>query len=204
MNPLKQAILDFCDSNALSSPADFSLEVLSVRSVDCDNRSCVLYDINGNEFKNIRVQFVGASTFLLPAPDSLVIAFVSRQLCLGYVLSTSIIEAAEVVIGDNSAIIDTDGIRLKTANMSADFNADDIILNGGDLNGLVIIQNLTDKLNELKDTVNDLISKYNAHIHVTTATVGTGPAGVLSPTESTATPAKAFNKDDYENKKIKQ
>lgn len=204
MNPLKQAILDFCDSQSLPSPADFSLEVLSVRSVDVDNRSCTLYDINGNEFKNIRVQFVGASTFLLPAPDSLVIAFVSRQLCLGYILSTSIIEAAEVVIGDNSAIIDANGCRLKTANMSADFNASDIIFNGGKLNGLVIIQKLTDKLNELKDTVNDLISKYNAHIHVTTATVGTGPVGVLSPTESTATPAKAFNKADYENTKIKQ
>ena len=97
-----------------------------------------------------------------------------------------------------------DGLRIKTEKMSADINRDNIIFNGGDLNGLVVIQKLTDKLNELKDTVNDLITKYNAHIHTTTATVGTGPVGVLSPTTSTAQPAKAFNKSDYENTKIKQ
>ena len=99
--------------------------------------------------------------------------------------------------------MDADGFRIKTEKMSADINRENIIFNGGDLGGLVVIQKLTDKLNELKDTVNDLITKYNEHIHSTTATVGTGPVGVLSPTTNTATPALPFNKSDYENEKVK-
>ncbi|MCL2245855.1 MAG: hypothetical protein FWC10_01940 [Lentimicrobiaceae bacterium] len=79
----------------------------------------------------------------------------------------------------------------------------DIVINGGKNDGLVIIQKLTDKLNDLKNSLNDLITNYNSHIHVTTATVGVGPAGVLSPTTSTASPALPFNKSDYENEKIK-
>jgi hypothetical protein len=39
--------------------------------------------------------------------------------------------------------------------------ADKIIFNGG----LVKIQELTDKLNALKDTVNSLIQAYNTHTH---------------------------------------
>lgn len=202
MNPLKQAILDFCDSNSLSSPAYFSLEVLSVRSVDAVSRSCTLYDINGNEFKNIRVQFVGASTFLLPAVDSLVIAFISRQLCLGYVLSTSIIESAEVVIGNNSAIIDADGCRLKTANMSADFNADDIIFNGGDLNGLVIIDDLTDRLNIIEKDINKLKDIFSKSWVPSPQDGGAAlKTAAASWAGATLTETK---RSDYENTKIKQ
>jgi len=47
--------------------------------------------------------------------------------------------------------------------------------------------------NEVNGKLNDLITAYNAHIHVTTATVGlpppTGSIGVISPTVSTAVPS---------------
>lgn len=123
----------------------------------------------------------------------------------GIMLVTDKIESAEIVIDKTAAVIDADGLRIDAEQMSAHFNKTDIIFNGGDLNGLIIIQKLTDKLNELKDTVNDFIIKYNSHIHVTTATVGASATpGVLTATQSTATPAKAFNKADYENTKIKQ
>ena len=123
----------------------------------------------------------------------------------GAVISTEKIKQAEVVIGGCSAVMDADGCRIRTDNMSADINSDNIVFNGGGLDGMVIIQKLTDKLNELKDTVNDLISKYNAHVHLTTATVGAGTTvGTISAIVSKATPAKAFNKADYENDKIRQ
>lgn len=141
---------------------------------------------------------------LFPEKGSyVVVAFVADG-AAGVVLLTEKIESAEIVIGDTSAVMDADGVRINTEKMSAHINRENIIFNGGDLDGLVVIQKLTDKLNELKDTVNDLITKYNSHIHTTTATVGTGPAGVISPTTSTATAAKAFVKSDYENTKIKQ
>jgi len=61
---------------------------------------------------------------------------------------------------------------------------------------------LTDKLNGLKDTVNSFINAYNAHIHTTTATIGVGLVGAISPTTSQANAAQPFNKNDYENENI--
>jgi hypothetical protein len=44
---------------------------------------------------------------------------------------------------------------------------------------------------QLKNEVNALVTAYNAHIHITTATVGVGPPGVIAKTLSTATPPTA-------------
>lgn len=141
---------------------------------------------------------------VFPEKGSFVVVGFVADGAAGVVLLTEKIESAEIVIGDTSAVMDADGVRIDTAEMSVHINKGDIIFNGGDLDGLIIIQKLTDKLNELTQTVNDLITKYNSHTHITTATVGIGPVGVINPTTSTATAAKQFNKSDYENTKIKQ
>lgn len=171
------------------------------RTVDCTpiNESAPLLGVNlqanqGSDFGLVIYPEKGAYV---------VVGFVADG-AAGVVLATDKIESAEMVIGETAAVIDAEGIRLKTAQMSADINKEDIIFNGGELDGLVIIQKLTDKLNELKDTVNSLINAYNNHTHITTATVGTGPAGTISPTTSKAQTAKPFKKSDYENTKIKQ
>ena len=141
---------------------------------------------------------------LFPEVGSFVIVGFVADGAAGVVLATDKVSSAEIVIGDTSAVIDTDGCRIDTANMSAHINADDIIFNGGTLGGMVVIQKLTEKLNGLKDTVNSLIEQYNAHTHVTSATVGASATpGILSPTSSTAAPAVPFIADDYENVKIK-
>lgn len=173
----------------------------ATRTVDCTpiNEGAPLLGVNlqANQGRDFGL-------CLFPEKDSYVVVGFVADGDAGVVLLTEKIESAEIVIGDTSAVMDADGVRIATEKMSANINRDNIIFNGGGLDGLVIIQNLTDKLNELKDTVNDLITNYNAHIHTTTATVGTGPVGVLSPTTSTAKPAKPFVKSDYENTKIKQ
>ena len=173
----------------------------TARTIDCTpiNEGAPLLGVNLQANQEADYGFC-----LFPEKGSFVVVGFVADGAAGVVLLTEKIESAEIVIGDTSAVMDDDGLRIKTEKMSADINRENIIFNGGNLNGLVVIQKLTDKLNELKDTVNDLITKYNAHIHTTTATVGTGPVGVLSPTTSTAQPAKAFNKSDYENTKIKQ
>lgn len=77
-----------------------------------------------------------------------------------------------------------------------------ITLNGGDMEGLVVIGKLTEKLNQLKDEVNALVKTFNAHTHKTDATVGlSGPATVDPPTP-TAKSATAFDQKDYENTNI--
>ena len=173
----------------------------TARTIDCTpiNEGAPLLGVNLQANQEADYGFC-----LFPEKGSFVVVGFVADGAAGVVLLTEKIESAEIVIGDTSAVMDADGLRIKTEKMSADINRENIIFNGGNLNGLVVIQKLTDKLNELKDTVNDLITKYNAHIHTTTATVGTGPVGGLSPTTSTAQPAKAFNKSDYENTKIKQ
>lgn len=125
--------------------------------------------------------------WIYPEVGSFVVVGFLADGAAGVVLSTDKIKQAEVVIGDTSATIDANGCRIKTANISADFNASDIIFNGGKLNGLVVIQKLTDKLNEL-------VQSFNDHTHT----------GTHGPTSAPISPAKSFNKDDYENKKIKQ
>jgi phage baseplate assembly protein V len=47
------------------------------------------------------------------------------------------------------------------------------------------------EISALRDTVDSLITAYNAHIHVTTATVSAGPPGVLQPPASAASPPAA-------------
>lgn len=65
-----------------------------------------------------------------------------------------------------------------------------VTINGGNLGGLVNIEQLTNKLNQLVNT-------FNSHIHP--AALGTSPVTVLL-TESQAV---SFSKSDYEDQKIK-
>lgn len=78
-----------------------------------------------------------------------------------------------------------------------------ITVNGGQLGGLINIQDLTDKLNELVD-------KFNSHTH-TVATGGiqvAGPTGSMSNANPISVPsvtskAREFNISDYEDETIK-
>ncbi len=65
-------------------------------------------------------------------------------------------------------------------------HAEEIIINGGKLGGLINIEQLTAKLNTLVDT-------FNNHIH----------QGVSGPTLPTTNRATKFSKADYEDTKVK-
>lgn len=73
---------------------------------------------------------------------------------------------------------------------------------GGDEYSAVRYEELKTQFDQLKSDFNDLVSKYNSHIHITTATVGTGPVGVISPTTSTGTPS-TVDLTNAESKDIK-
>jgi hypothetical protein len=66
---------------------------------------------------------------------------------------------------------------------------DNMALNGGEFGGLAKVVILTQKLNNLEKLLNDLIVKYNAHVHpVVSVGSPTGPVsvletGTLTPTE---------------------
>lgn len=76
---------------------------------------------------------------------------------------------------------------------------DQVILRGGDLGGLVRVIDLTTKLNAIEDKVNDLITKYNSHVHpgVTAGAGVTAPTASIEPGSLTRTV-----RTDIENKNI--
>ena len=74
---------------------------------------------------------------------------------------------------------------------------DFIYLNGNDYGGLVQVQPLVDKLNNLENMVNDLKNQYNSHTHVLTLSSGTGTAAVTVSQETTT--LTTTQKADLEN-----
>ena len=79
-----------------------------------------------------------------------------------------------------------DRILLNGSSSSIEISADGITLNDGSLGGLVQIEPLLQKINNLENLLNDLIAKYNIHIHPatsgTTSPTVTQETGTLTPT----------------------
>lgn len=78
--------------------------------------------------------------------------------------------------------------------ISAFYEVDEVLLNGGVNGGLIKIGDLTNKINNLVDEVDNLRIKYNNHTHASHGT----------PTVSLVTDSfTQFNKSDYENDTFK-
>lgn len=83
-----------------------------------------------------------------------------------------------------------------------------IEINGGELGGLIKIEDLTNKLNKLVREVNALKNTFNGHTHNGTIT-GTAAGGAVTGSCTCAAPAQQaqeaseFDKDDYEDTTIK-
>jgi hypothetical protein len=175
----------------------FDTMLCTVESVD-DETTCTVKTVeSGAKYKKVKLNANindDKGIYVFPKKDSYVLVTLVDKVN-GFVSMFSDIEKVTLKI-DDTVKVEIGG----DAKISCDGN---IEINGGENEGLVIIQKLTDKLNGLQNTVNSFVNAYNAHIHTTTATVGVGPAvGVISPTVSTAQTAQTFNKKDYENEKI--
>ena len=97
----------------------------------------------------------------------------------------------ELVVIEQS---ETEKVDLSIGQTTITIEDGKITINGGNNNGLVNIQDLTNKLNEL-------VNAFNNHTHTTTATVGpTTTVGTLSTPVNTA---NAFKKSDYEDTTVK-
>lgn len=82
---------------------------------------------------------------------------------------------------------------------------DKVEFNSGKNDGLININDLTDKLNKLVDEVNNLKDKFNGHTHIVSGTVDI-PAATCSGNAAAimdqASAATKFDKSDYEDDKI--
>ena len=78
-----------------------------------------------------------------------------------------------------------------------------IEINGGQLGGMIKIEDLTDKLNNLVSEVNSLKDTFNNHTHkVATSGSASAQQGDAAPVLSKAQAMSRFNKDDYEDTTI--
>lgn len=96
---------------------------------------------------------------------------------------------------------DTGEVRIYTKGPISIDCEDTITFNKGNNQGLVKIQELTDKLNNLVNEVETLRNTFNTHTH-SGVTTGPGISGITS--QIVNKPITKFNKSDYENSKIKQ
>ena len=125
----------------------------------------------------------------------------------GVVLATDDIESIEIVVSDKSSrvLIDEERVRIDVdEETSAELTKDGVVLNGGSLGGLVKVEELTDKLNEL-------IEAFNEHTHTlgsqSVSVSGTASAqSNLTPILVPAITSKhtKVKRGDYENEKVKQ
>lgn len=85
-----------------------------------------------------------------------------------------------------------------TAYVSMVSEVDEIYLAGDDNGGLVKVQDLVSKLNNLENKVNTIITTFNAHTHVASS-FGSPTTPPPSPVVGTLTPTQVT---DLENKKV--
>ena len=125
----------------------------TARTIDCTpiNEGAPLLGVNLQANQETDYGFC-----LFPEKGSFVVVGFVADGAAGVVLLTEKIESAEIVIDDTSAVMDADGLRIKTEKMSADINRENIIFNGGDLGGLIKIEDLTKRLNLIENDINKL------------------------------------------------
>lgn len=125
----------------------------------------------------------------------------------GVVLATDDIESIEIVVSDKTSrvLIDEERVRIDVdEETSAELTKDGVVLNGGNFGGLVKVEELTNKLNEL-------IEAFNEHTH----TLDSGSVSVsgTASAQSNLTPIlvpaitskhREVKRGDYENEKVKQ
>lgn len=101
---------------------------------------------------------------------------------------------------DGSIVIVTETSNT-TAFVSMVSEVGQIYLNGDNEGGLVKVNDLVDRINDIKTVVNDLITKYNSHTHILTLSAGTGTAAPTTSTETSTVPNTTVS--ELENDKIK-
>lgn len=185
--------------------------ICTVDAVDKDARTvdCTPLD-EGAPLLGVNLQANQESKFgvvVYPRVGSYVVVGFVADGSAGIVLMTDDIESLEIVVSDKTSrvVIDENHVRIDVdEETSAELTKNGIVFNGGSLGGLIKVENLTSKLNELIDA-------FNNHTH----TLMTGTVNVAgSPSAQTnsapiTVPAitskhTKVKRGDYENEKVKQ
>ena len=177
-----------------------------VDSVNEEKRTCTVTSVTGQgamTVENVQLMASVDDGFLLvPAIDSTVIVAYSTYnkpfICL-----FSSVEKVLLVAGENNASIqvDADGLLFEIADTKIQISDGEIKLNDGSMGGLVKVIELTQKLNNLENKVNQLITSFNSHVHAGVTTGAGSSATTPTPVSGTLV---VTNRGDIENNKILQ
>lgn len=100
---------------------------------------------------------------------------------------------------------DPDEVNVTVGNSKVRITPDLIEMNGGSLDGLVIVGKLTERLNRLQQQIEAIQSAIASHSHlVATSGSATQQVGNTTTTIYAKVNVDSFDNSDYENEKIKQ
>lgn len=153
-------------------------------NVDEEKRTCDLQPVEDTAIRTkVRLQSVISETqgfVLIPKEGSFIaVSFFDKS--KGFVALTSELE---------KIIIDTALVQF----------------NRGDNGGLINIEGLVNRMNNMENKLNGLVGDFNAHTHATTATIqATSVLGIITPTAppSTNIVSPITNRNDFEDNAIK-
>lgn len=122
----------------------------------------------------------------------------------GVVLMTDDIESIEVVVSDTTSrvVIDEEKARIDVGEeTSAEVTKDGIVLNGGELGGLVKVEELTGRINDIEKDINSLKDVFASWVIVPQD----GGAALKTASATWSSSKLTLTKrGDYENEKVKQ
>ena len=195
-NVIRQLAQPDCETTALVCTVDAVDK--SARTIDCSpiNEGAPLLGVNlqANQESECGV-------CLFPEIGSYVVVGFVADGAAGVVLLTEKIESAEVAIGDTSAVISADGVRINVGDISANLSKSAVTLNGGDFGGLVKVEDLTKRLNLIENDINELKNIFaTGWVPVAQDGGAALKTAVSDWCGSILTPSK---RNDYENTKVK-
>lgn len=182
--------------------------VCTVDAVDKDARTvdCTPLD-EGAPLLGVNLQAnqeskVGVVSF--PRIGSFVVVGFVADGSAGVVLLTDDVESVEVVISDDTARVtmDEDGVRVEVGDeTTAELTKDGIVFNGGDLGGLVKVEELTKQINAIEKDINTLKNVFTGWV---TVPQDGGAALKTAATTWAGQTLTLTKRGDYENEKVKQ
>lgn len=162
---------------------DIYASVATVNSVDISTRSCTVTTVSSDAAITIEgvllMAAVDDGVLLIPTVDSTV------MISFGTYTPAFITLYSQI-----------DKVILVAGKASIDIADDKIVFNDGTFGGIVKVQELVEKLNNLENLVNDFIEKYNSHTHPVS---GGSTLMPMIPETGTLTPTM---KSDIENTNV--
>lgn len=154
----------------------------AARTVDCEplDESAPLLGVNLQANQGLTSGMV-----LIPKVGSYVIVALMNDGVNGCVIATEEVESAEIVIGETSVLVTEDGI----------------VLNGGNLGGMVKVEALTSRINNIENDLNTLKEVFAKWVPAP-QDGGAALKGVISSWASET--LVLTERGDYENEKVKQ